>query len=347
MTTTLPADKHQGWQYLAWSLPSIRFVQGWIYWGGGSRRFIYAPSKLDPSAHHWMAYKFQTAMPGALLGMDHIVSYLLTHFALLYAAVIFFSAVELVVGVCLLIGFMTRASALVSMGLSFFLMLLFGWQGATCIDEWTMAAANFGMGATLFLAGAGAWSIDALRQHDHQASNLWGWAASDPLPERWIAPLSRGTFIVTMIFVIATYSYYRGSVWGPFHGGPVSPAKHHVSFSHIHQNPDGSWVFHAYLDGGTADVPAHIMSINLTDNHNRLLASWQGLDLQHLPPSAFINDYPYNKFAPGIMSLQAPVGAKAWITLPPVKYSSSSRPDHLQAILIDGQTINQSISPGR
>jgi len=39
--------------------------------GGGSRRFIYAPAKLDPNAASWMANKFQSAMPGALLGTDH------------------------------------------------------------------------------------------------------------------------------------------------------------------------------------------------------------------------------------------------------------------------------------
>jgi thiosulfate dehydrogenase [quinone] large subunit len=38
---------------------------------------------------------------------------------------------------------------LVSIGLSIVLMLMFGWQGATCIDEWTMAASNLAMGATL------------------------------------------------------------------------------------------------------------------------------------------------------------------------------------------------------
>jgi thiosulfate dehydrogenase (quinone) len=34
----------------ALALLSIRFIQGFIYWGGGSRRFIYAPAKLDPNA---------------------------------------------------------------------------------------------------------------------------------------------------------------------------------------------------------------------------------------------------------------------------------------------------------
>jgi uncharacterized membrane protein YphA (DoxX/SURF4 family) len=121
-------------------LPSIRFIQGFIYWGGGSRRFIYAPAKLDPNAASWMANKLQSAMPGALLGTDHIIAFLLHHFYLLYASLILFSAAELITGLFLMTGFLTRAAALVSIGLSVVLMLMFGWQGATCIDEWTMAA---------------------------------------------------------------------------------------------------------------------------------------------------------------------------------------------------------------
>lgn len=85
-------------------LLAVRIIQGFIYWGGGSRRFIYAPDKLDPEAPHWMAYKFQTAMPGALLGLDHVISYMLQHFWLLYAGVILFSAAELIAGLFLMLG---------------------------------------------------------------------------------------------------------------------------------------------------------------------------------------------------------------------------------------------------
>src|ERR1700692_762284 len=71
------------WRISAISLMSVRVIQGFIYWGGGSRRFIYGPSKLNPHAAHWMANKFQTAMPGALLGMDHVISFMLNHFSLM------------------------------------------------------------------------------------------------------------------------------------------------------------------------------------------------------------------------------------------------------------------------
>ena len=78
----------------ALGLLSIRFIQGFVYWGGGSRRFIYAPAKLDPHAASWMANKFQSAMPGALLGTDHVIAFLLQHFYLLYASLILFSAAD-------------------------------------------------------------------------------------------------------------------------------------------------------------------------------------------------------------------------------------------------------------
>src|SRR5467141_3828277 len=89
----------------ALGLLSIRFIQGFIFWGGGSRRFIYAPAKLDPNAASWMANNFQSAMPGALLGTDHIIAFLLHHFYLLYVSLILFSAAELIVGLFLMTGF--------------------------------------------------------------------------------------------------------------------------------------------------------------------------------------------------------------------------------------------------
>jgi uncharacterized membrane protein YphA (DoxX/SURF4 family) len=136
---TRPNDALRSWRLAGVALTVTRFIQGFIYWGGGSRRFIYGPSKLDPHAPHWMAYKFQTAMPGALFGLDHLIAFMLQHFYMLYVGVIVFSAVGLVFGLMLMVGLLTRLGALVSMLLSVVLMALFGWQGATCVN----AARNF------------------------------------------------------------------------------------------------------------------------------------------------------------------------------------------------------------
>jgi uncharacterized membrane protein YphA (DoxX/SURF4 family) len=307
------------WRLVGVVLLCVRFVQGWIYWGGGSRRFIYAPSKLDPSAPHWMAHKFQTAMPGALLGMEHVVSYLLQHFYLLYAGVIFFSAVELFAGLFLMLGFLTRISALATMGLSFVLMLLFGWQGATCIDEWTMAACNFAMGAALFIGGAGAHSLDAwlLKRRPGLAAGRFKWIGSGALPDNVVGSLGKALLMVTVPFVVLTYNYYRGSVIGPFHPGPVSPSKHHMSLTQGAVSANGGISFHAYLDGGTADVPAHIIRIALRTADGKPVETWTGAQLESLGKAAFSNEYAYNKFETGLDSIEAEVGAKATIALPP------------------------------
>ena len=307
---------------LALALLAVRFVQGWIYWGGGSRRFIYAPSKLDPHAHSWMANKFQTAMPGAILGMGHVVDYLLHHFALLYAGVIVFSAVELIFGLFLLAGFMTRLSALVTIGLSFVLMLLFGWQGATCIDEWTMASANFGMGVALWLAGAGALSLDAwlLRRHPQLATTRWfQWFGSAPWDAVRLRKWSLISGVATVLFVVLSYNYYRGSVLTPFHGGPVSPAAHHISLSAGRLNADGSVRFTAYLDAGTPAAPANVVRADLLGPGDAPVEHWDGAALAALPPSAFVNEYAYNQFGPGYAGITAKVGARATITLPPAQ----------------------------
>src|ERR1700748_1448823 len=170
----------------------VRVIQGFIYWGGGSRRFIYAPAKLNPDAPTWMANKFQTAMPGALCATDPLISFMLHHFWLLYAGVILFSAAELIVGAMLMAGALTRVAALVSMGFSVLLMAMFGWQGATCIDEWTMAACNLAMGAALLLGGSGAYSVAHVFIRRSPALEKKPWF-------RWMAgslplPLAEGAF---------------------------------------------------------------------------------------------------------------------------------------------------------
>src|SRR5260370_22985393 len=98
-------------------------------------------------------------MPGALLGNDPLLAFLLRHFWLLYPAVILFSGAELIAGAALTAGLLTRPAALVSVGFSLVLMLMFGLQGGTCIDGWTMAACNLSMGATFVLSRGAAPSL--------------------------------------------------------------------------------------------------------------------------------------------------------------------------------------------
>jgi uncharacterized membrane protein YphA (DoxX/SURF4 family) len=303
----------------AWALLAVRFVQGWIYWGGGSRRFIYAPQKLDPHAASWMANKLQTAMPGALLGTGSIVAYLLHHFTLLYGALVVFSAFELLFGLFLILGFMTRLSALVTAGLSVALMLMFGWQGATCIDEWTMASANFAMGVTLFMTGAAALSVDAwiMKRWPAVVGRPWfQWFGSAPWDERRTRRWGTAGAILTVLFVGLTYNYYRGSIVTPFHGGPVSPAKHALRLSDGTLSRDGRVRFRAYVDAGTAAEPSNIVAVSLISPNGQTVERWTSEALRTLPSKNIDNIFRYNRFVHGYVGLSAKVGAEAMITLP-------------------------------
>ncbi|MHB8283061.1 MAG: TQO small subunit DoxD [Caulobacteraceae bacterium] len=317
-----PTSGETPWRLAALGLLSVRFIQGFIYWGGGSRRFIYAPGKLDPESPHWMANKFQSAMPGAILGADKLIAFLLHHFDILYPALIVFSGLELLCGLGLIAGLLTRLCALGSLCFSVVLMIMFGWQGATCIDEWTMAASNLAMGASLMLLGSGVYSLDNL------ALKRWP-ALRQNSGFRWICgslplPLSGKAFTIaavslmgaTAIFNVATYNYFRGSVISPFHSGPVSPSKHHYSLANAARDSHGLIRFHVYLDGGTPAVPSHIVRLAIVDQGGKVLRTWDMAALSALPKVAIHNDFAYNQIKTGPYGLVAEVGAMATITLP-------------------------------
>src|SRR6266850_3687205 len=339
----------------ALALLSIRFIQGFIYWGGGSRRFIYAPAKLDPNAASWMANKLQSAMPGALLGTDQLIAFLLHHFYLLYTSLILFSAAELIAGLFLITGLFTRAAALVSVGLSVMLMLMFGWQGATCIDEWTMAACNSAIRATLMLGGSGAFSLDSALLARRPALATRGWfrwmsgALQLPMHSGTFQKMALAVFAATVVFNVATYNYYRGSVITPFHGGPVSPSKHHLALTDGVLLPNGAVRFHAYLDGGTPEAPSNVMTAVLKSNNGSVLEQWDGNALSHLPTSAIANEFAYNRFAPGPFGLRAQMGAMATITLPVASGADIGRLQSaatLQLRTVNGNTFNVAVRAG-
>lgn len=351
---SLPAvNVNQAWRIAAIAMLSVRFIQGFIYYGGGSRRFIFAPSKLNPDAAHWMANKFQTAMPGALLGTGHLISFMLHHFYILYAGVLLFSAAELVVGLMLMAGLMTRAAALVSMGFSVILMLMFGWQGATCIDEWTMAACNLAMGATLLLGGSGAYSVDNVllkRKPALAESRVFRWASGSmslPVNELKFRNIALAVFALVVVFNVATYNYYRGSVVTPFHSGPVSPTTHHLTLSNAVLMRDGSVQVHVSLDGGTPEAPVHVVKATVTDTAGMVVAQWDAAALSKLPKSNFQNDYDYNKFGPGPFGIRAPMGAAATLSLSNLNKgdanTSIAAGDTINLTDVDGKTFSATL----
>lgn len=336
------------WKLIGLITLSIRFVQGWIFWGGGSRRFIYDPSKLDPHAPAWMANKLQSAMPGALLGVSSAINFLLQHFVFLYIAIIAFSLVELLAGAALLAGFCTRLAGFITALISIFLMLTFGWQGSTCLDEWTMAISNLAMGLTLALAGASIYSIDSLLLTRHPQLEQRHWfvtIASGAISWARLKTVSTTFLIFTIIFALATYNYYRGSIISHYHAGPVSVAEHHFNLSDGKLHTDGSVSFSLYVDGGSPAIPSHIMRIELQNAQREIIESWEGKNLNNLANDKIQNLYLYNRITTNQYGIVAPVSAKATITLNPINKDIKLSAGNYSLIIytINGQRWNLEI----
>lgn len=307
------------WQFVGIIILSLRFAQGWIFWGGGSRRFIYDPSKLDPHSHAWMANKLQSAMPGALFGIDHAISFLLQHFTLLYTSIILFSLAELLSGLALLLGFFTRLAAFITVLISVALMTIFGWQGTTCMDEWTMATSNFAMGLTLVLAGSSIYSIDnwLLRRRPSLMQRKWFVIlASGPWSFKRLKTVGLLFLFFTVFFTLTTYNYYRGAIFSRYHAGPVSAYQYHVSLTQGKLNSDGSLMFNMYVDAGESAVPIYIIKIALKDAEGKIVENWVSDQLDNSSEINISNTYAFNQIKLGPYGIIAPVSARATIKLP-------------------------------
>lgn len=337
----LITKEYNEWKIIGLCSLCIRFVQGWIFWGGGSRRFIYDPLKLDPYTSDWMANKLQSAMPGALFDLSSVVGFLLQHFVILYTAIILFSLVELLSGLGLILGLFTRASAMLTVLVSIILMILFGWQGGTCLDEWTMAVSNLSMGLTLFLMGGSAYSLDAWLIKKRPLLKHKSWFLLLNTGPWSKARLEKSVFIFlifTVLFTVGTYNYFRGAVFSPYHSGPISATEFHLRLSKGQLQSNGSLSFTLEVDSGTSSVPSYIVRIELVNEANRPVEIWTAPQLSKLPKSAINNSYEYNKVSLGPYGIVAPESSKAVIVL---KLSSKIAliKDHytLQIYTIDGK----------
>ena len=154
---------------LALVLLGTRFVQGFIFWAGATRRLIYnfrevdgvdVAVKLDFESAGFVANKLTHALPGTLW-IQAPLEWTLQYPDLIIASVWIWTLAELAVGLALIFGLATRLAALVSIGLNISLMLIFGWMGSTSLDEWTMAVSGLAMSSAVFLAGGGTWSPTA------------------------------------------------------------------------------------------------------------------------------------------------------------------------------------------
>ncbi|AKA75135.1 DoxX family membrane protein [Saccharolobus solfataricus] len=137
----------------------IRFAVGWMFFDGGIRKAILKPAKLDPNSSSFVGGKLVNFLPHAGPFKDFLLMTLENRtFDVTFLTI--FSYVEILVGLFLIIGFLTRLSAFGAAVMAIGMAPAY-WLGSTCEDEWQIGSLLTAGAIVLMLTAAGrVWGVD-------------------------------------------------------------------------------------------------------------------------------------------------------------------------------------------
>jgi len=177
------------------ALRASSISMGFVFASAAWRRFVNVPAKLDIDSPKDVANKLVEAAPGSPI--EGLVHFVLSRPQLTEIATYAMTIGEALVGLGLIFGFLTRLSAIGAALLNVALMLIFGWQGYECLDEWTMAALGFAISISVMLYGPGLYALD----------NVLG---VDPLRSWFTKRVGIALMAVSVAFTVGFYDYYFG-----------------------------------------------------------------------------------------------------------------------------------------
>ncbi len=131
----------------------LRFAVGWMWLDGGLRKAVLKPAKLDPSSSSFVLNKVVTFLPHAGLFKGPLLSFLQDP-SLGATFLTIFSAFEIIVGVALIFGILSRLFGFIAGGMALSLAPA-AWLGSTCEDEWQILALLLAGAVSIMIAGAG------------------------------------------------------------------------------------------------------------------------------------------------------------------------------------------------
>lgn len=320
----------------------VRLVIGWTYFSAFWRRVGIA-DKLDPDLPGYIGEKFNHFLPHAL-GIGPIIEHLLTHPGLLAVAMTVFTIVEGVVGICVMIGLLTRIMSLAVLGLAFGILLSAGWLGTTCLDEWQIGILGVACGFMLFLSGGGCYSVDRIvsGRIPRLAQQKWfNWLSSGAINVR--TPVVVSGSIVALGLALFTNQHFHGGVYGPLHNKSVAPQ---IEITDARIAGD-SLQFQVFRTEGADVYGSFLIGVSVRDDTTGdTVVQLDGTQLSRLPEAAIANHY-VAKVKPGAHSLVVPLGAKAQLTIPTETTRwDATHPYTLVLTDISGATWEQAVSIG-
>jgi thiosulfate dehydrogenase [quinone] large subunit len=302
------------WQAGLYVMP-LRWVMGWLFFSALWRRVI-LENKLDPEGPGYVGDKINHFLPHALL-IRPLLEWSLDHPRVLHVGLWFFTLLEGLVGVALLLGLVTRLTGFLLAGLSLGILLGAGWLGSTCVDEWQIGCLCVVSGVVFILAGGGPLSADAwLAGRVPRLTRGWVFplltSASSPPSRRGSRGLVVAAGLACLALTLWTNQVFYGGVWGPLHNNSVKP---HVVVSGAALTRDGRLTFTVFRDQGPDTYGAFLVAVELVDPSGAVAHRWDAAALSAVTPADIRNRWLVQVKA-GSHGLVVPLGGEAQVGLP-------------------------------
>ncbi|WP_339777207.1 TQO small subunit DoxD [uncultured Thalassospira sp.] len=225
------------------ALRASAISMGFVFLMGGWRRFYNVPAKHDITSPGHLANKLVEAAPGS--PVEAAIHWVLYNPLITEWSVYVMSTAEVLVGLALIFGLLTRLAATGSALINIALMLIFGWMGFECLDEWTMAALGFAISVSVVMFGPGSFSLD-------QRFGL------DVLAKYITRPVAISLTALSILMTGGFYSYYFGIF--DFHK-LTSTGAYNIVANEVPGHPDQATL---YVNAGGSSTAAYVKSITFT-----------------------------------------------------------------------------------
>lgn len=291
---------------------SLRWVIGWTYFSAFWRRLV-LENKLNPEEAGYIGEKFNHFLPHAL-GIKPLIEHLVSNPDSLWWAMVSFTIIEGIVGLCLILGLFTRLMSIGVFCLAMGILLGSGWLGTTCLDEWQIGVLGVASGFTIFFTGGGKYTLDHYFITKNKAFTKQKWfswvgsgalALTEKTAQKIVLIGSLGIVGLTLF----TNQYFHGGVYGTLHNKSVKP---HVTITNEQINQD-ELSFTVFRDEGADVYGSFLIGIELKDKSGNLVFKQDQNQLAQLKKEQITNDY-VAKVKPGKHSLVLPLGARANLT---------------------------------
>ena len=302
-------------KYIGAIMLPLRLVAGWLFFSAFWRRVVLVPEKHIMDAPQWLGHKINTFYPHSNGLFKTMLGRFVENPEEMNLFTYVFTYSELLAGLVLIAGFLSRLSGLLLVGLAVGLMHTAGWLGPTCLDEWQISSMLVAIGVVISLFGSGSYSLDNLisRRNPALARKRWWQALTLPLPIANNNFFRKTTYAVSaavILYVIGMNQVHHGGVWGKLHNYSKIPDIQVTDYRAVN---DSTFTLNLYRDKGPETYGSFLIQLEIQDSAGQPVHTFEQ-DYMKAIGSKDINNRHINKIKPGKHSLLVPLGAEGKVT---------------------------------